>query len=47
MPRSVRVIHNGAFCESKTLKKAVLNEGLEVLGTEECSDGGEHWRGVF
>lgn len=40
MPRSVKAICQGAFCKCKNLRKAVLNEGLEVLGGNDgCCDG--------
>lgn len=41
MPQSVRVIHQGAFYRCSNLTKVVLNEGLEVLGTDECTANGE------
>ena len=45
-PLSTRIIHQGAFCRCQNLKKAVLNRGLEVLGTDEYLDG-EMYLGVF
>lgn len=36
-PEMVRTIRQGSFRGVKSLKSAVLNEGLEVLGTEEDS----------
>ena len=35
------------FCKCQNLKKTVLNEGLEVLGTDEYPDGDRMWLGVF
>lgn len=35
VPSSVRIIHQGAFCKCQSLRKVALNEGLEVLGTDE------------
>ena len=46
-PPSVRIISQSAFCECQNLRKAVLNEGLETLGTDEYPDGEGRWRGVF
>ena len=46
-PTSVRTIRQSAFCKCQNLKKAVLNEGLEVLGTDEYPDDGGLWYGVF
>ena len=48
-PPSLRKIGNGAFCFCKNLQRVVLNEGLEIVGTDnkksryengafECSD---------
>ena len=35
------------FCKCENLKEAVLNEGLEVLGTNEYPDCDGKWYGVF
>ena len=43
----MRTIHQNAFCYCKRLKKAVLNEGLEVLGTDEYTEDGKMYYGVF
>ena len=34
-PKTVRVVRQGAFYSVKSLKSVVLNEGLEMLGTDE------------
>ena len=47
IPASVRIIHQGAFAECEDLAEAVLNEGLEILGTEERTGEGELQSGVF
>ena len=47
MPPSVRTIHQGAFCYCSRLKKAALNEGLEVLGTDEYLEDIDCEKGVF
>ena len=33
-PPSLRKIDNGAFCFCKNLRRVVLNEGLETVGTD-------------
>ena len=33
-PSMLRTIRQGAFCSVKSLRKAVINEGLKVLGTD-------------
>ena len=45
LPSSVRVIRQGAFRKCRRLGIAVLNEGLEVLGTDENQNGDQY--GVF
>ena len=45
-PRSLRVLELGAFGNCKNLKHVRLNEGLEVLGTDDHLDGGRYC-GVF
>lgn len=47
VPPSVRVIHQSAFCECDDLRKVVLSEGLEVLGTDEHTVTGDKLYGVF
>ena len=47
LPDSVRTVFQGAFCGCKDLKKVVLNDGLEVLGSEERSSGNKILDGVF
>ena len=46
-PASLREIAQGAFAECKGLKSVKLNKGLEVLGTNEYTDNGGTWYGVF
>lgn len=46
-PASLRTIAPGAFALTLRLKTVELNEGLEVLGTEEYQDNGEMYNGVF
>ena len=45
-PPSVRTIRQGAFCKCPCIQSVTLNEGLEVLGTDEHPDGTTHF-GVF
>ena len=40
-PASVRIIHQGTFAECEDLAEAVLNEGLEILGTDERAGEGQ------
>ena len=47
MPLSVRVICMGAFFDCRSLRKAVLNEGLEALGVDEHSRKDTAHHGVF
>ena len=47
MPSSVRTICQSAFCKCPNLKRVMLNEGLEVLGTDEYAPDGRPWCGVF
>ena len=47
LPQSVRIVHQSAFCKCPNLKAVLLNEGLEVLGTDEYMDNGGLWCGVF
>ena len=47
MPKSLRTISHGAFFDCKNLSTAVLNEGLEVLGTDEYPDKDDRYHGVF
>ena len=48
-PASLRTVAQTAFYKCKSLKTVKLNEGLEVLGTEEHPDGDSNrmWYGVF
>ena len=46
-PNMVRAIRQGSFYEVKSLRAVVLNEGLEVLGTEEYDLDDEINYGVF
>ena len=47
IPSSVRVLRQSAFCNCQDLRTAVLEEGLEVLGTDEYTRDGGRWFGVF
>ena len=47
IPSSVRTIHQSAFCLCKNLRYAMINEGLEVLGTDEYPGNDGNWYGVF
>lgn len=40
-PSMLRTVRQAAFCEVKSLRKVVLNEGLEVLGTDELAPDGK------
>ena len=45
-PQSLREIENGVFTTCKSLRRVVLNEGLERLGRLRSEDGKLHY-GVF
>ena len=47
LPASLRMIAQGAFAKCKSLKTVEFSEGLEVLGTDEYTDKGGMWYGVF
>ena len=47
IPSSVRIIHQSAFCLCKNLRYAMINEGLETLGTDEYKSDGARYFGVF
>ena len=40
-PSALRAVRQAAFCETESLLKAVLNEGLEVLGADEFTPDGK------
>ena len=44
-PEMVKTVRQGAFRGVKSLKSVVLNEGLEVLGTDDSDEEGDS--GVF
>ena len=46
-PNTIRRVRNGLFYGAETLRSAVLNEGLEVLGTDEYQADGDLQKGVF
>ena len=46
-PRSLRTIRQGAFYNCRNLKYVQLNEGLEVLGTDEYPSDRGLYCGVF
>lgn len=46
-PKMVRTVRQGAFHGVKSLRAALLNEGLETLGTDEYKPDGERYPGVF
>lgn len=46
-PNTVRTVRQGAFRGIKSLKSVMLNEGLETLGTDECSLDQRTCCGVF
>ena len=46
-PTSLRTIGQGAFAKCKSLRTAKLNEGLEVLGTDEYPMCDDMYHGVF
>ena len=46
-PTSLRTVAQGAFAECTRLKAVKFNEGLEVLGTDEHSNDGTMFYGVF
>lgn len=43
----MRTVCNGAFAECENLQKAVLNEGLEILGDDETDKDEKRQLGVF
>lgn len=43
----VRTIRQKAFGKVESLRSVILNEGLEVLGTDEYPDTGKVYSGVF
>ena len=47
IPLSVRTIHQSVFYKCRNFRKAVLNEGLEALGTDEYPYGDGGWQRVF
>lgn len=47
MPKCMVTISQGAFFDCKSLKRATLNEGLKVLGTDEYPAKDDLWHGVF
>lgn len=47
IPSSMRTIHQSAFCKCQNLRCVVINEGLEVLGTDEYTKDSGRWYGVF
>lgn len=46
-PSMLRTVSQGAFSQVGSLRKAVLNEGLEILGTNELKPDGDLYLGVF
>lgn len=46
-PDMLRTIRQAAFSHVKSLRKAALNEGLKVLGTDETAPNGRLYLGVF
>ena len=40
-------IRQESFCDFKFLQSVILNEGLEVLGTDEYRPDGKEYSGVF
>ena len=46
-PATVRTVRQSSFCNVKSLQSAVMNEGLEVLGTNEYQPDGKTYSGVF
>ena len=46
-PQSLRVLSQGSFAKCKNLRVVVLNDGLEVLGTDEYDGDGDMTFGVF
>ena len=47
LPKMARTVRQGSFCKVKPLRVAILNEGLEVLGTDEHRLDGKWYSGVF
>ena len=46
-PLSLRTVSQGAFNNCQVLKRVILNEGLEVLGTNERPDDEQWYYGIF
>ena len=38
LPASLRTVAQGAFAECKSLRAVTFSKGLQILGTDECSD---------
>ena len=47
LPASLRTIAQTAFAKCENLRTVKFNEGLEVLGTDEYSNDGRMYLGVF
>ena len=46
-PAMVRKVRQEAFYQVSSLRKVILNEGLEALGVDECPIGRKKYYGVF
>ena len=46
-PVTVRIVRQGSFHGITSLKSVVLNDGLGVLGTDECRSDGARFPGAF
>ena len=46
-PDTIRAVRQESFCDFKSLQSVILNEGLEVLGTDEYRQDGKEYSGVF
>ena len=47
LPKMVRTVRQGSFCKVQQLRVAVLNEGLEILRTDEYQPDGKWYSGAF
>lgn len=46
-PKTTRTVRQESFYGAESLRAAVLNEGLETLGTDEYKENGDEFFGVF
>ena len=47
LPTSLKIISQASFALCNHLKTAKFSDGLEILGTDEYTDSGDIYLGVF